>query len=410
MGGFVFDAHCGDETVTAEKAPSKPPTNTRNTHYVPTPLAFIYIMKHFPHIIPDLPEEFITDRAESNSLSKALLIIQVGWFCMNCASRLIQQLPLSLLEVSTAAHSFCTLLTYFVWWSKPLNVAEGTTMKGKEAREVHALLMCSKMEYAEALRMAQRMAAGNSLMTTNKNEQGQIALAANALRHLLPIPESPPPEKPFHHHTWMSAPGSFRPESQPNFGYQWISVAVAPILYGLVHFLGWRGSFPTPPERLLWQASSVVVTFSGLLWVSLSLLAQAYFDQLKNYWARLILGVVFVILVIAVIPLAYILASGFLVIESFGSYSFWILLHISLRLGQIIGLTSHEWATWVRPSINVAQFVSRTDHAIKDLESSKVWCVDQRLGIMNGMHMTDQLYPRTCDIGSSIIETSEIHQ
>lgn len=154
-------------------------------------------------------------------------------------------------------------------------------------------------------------------MATNRNEQGQIALAANALRHLLPTPEAPPLEKAFHHHTWMSAPGSFRPESQPNTGYQWISVAVAPIFYGLVHFLGWGGRFPTRAERLLWRTSSVIVTFSGLLWVSLSLLAHAHFGQLKNYWARFILGIAFVLLVLGVIPLAYVLASCFLIIESF---------------------------------------------------------------------------------------------
>jgi len=87
-------------------------------------------MKHFPHIIPDIPEEYITDRAESGRLSKALLTVQVEWFCMNCASRLIKHLPLSLLKVSTAAHGFCTLLTFFVRWSKPLNIAEGTIIKG----------------------------------------------------------------------------------------------------------------------------------------------------------------------------------------------------------------------------------------------------------------------------------------
>ena len=206
-------------------------------------------------------------------------------------------------------------------------------MKGKEAREVHALLTCSKMEYVEALRMAQRMAAGDTLMATNRNEQGQIALAANALRHLLPISEASPPEKPFHHHTWMSAPGSFRPESQPNIGYQWISVAVAPILYGTVHFLGWDGNFPTPLERLVWHASSVVVTFSGLLWISLSFLAHGYFDQLKNYWARFILGVVFVLLVLAVIPLAYVIASGFLVIES-------------IRQLFFLDLAAYQLASW----------------------------------------------------------------
>jgi hypothetical protein len=91
--------------------------------------SFVYIMKHFPEIIPDIPEESITG---SSNLRKALLIVQVGWFCTNCASRLIQRLPLSLLEVSKAAHAFCALLVYFVWWSKPLNIAEGGTIRGEK--------------------------------------------------------------------------------------------------------------------------------------------------------------------------------------------------------------------------------------------------------------------------------------
>ncbi len=60
-------------------------------------------------IIPKLqvPLTSITDRSKSNSLGKALLTVQVVWFCLNCASRLAQRLPLSLLEVSTLAHGVC---------------------------------------------------------------------------------------------------------------------------------------------------------------------------------------------------------------------------------------------------------------------------------------------------------------
>jgi hypothetical protein len=150
-------------------------------------------MEYFPHIITDITEESIIDRAESSSLSKALLIVQVGWFCTNCASRLFQRLPLSLLEVSTAAHAFCTLLTYFVWWSKPANVAGPTIMREKEVREVHALLMCSQSEYNEALEMARKMAAEGSSTATGTSSSKKIVLAANALQHLLPNPERPPP-------------------------------------------------------------------------------------------------------------------------------------------------------------------------------------------------------------------------
>src|SRR5258708_16588747 len=142
MGGFAFYTFDGDASVTVEESLFELSTNPQYIVCAPGHEACIYILKHFPDIFTDIPEESIIQRAKSSSLSKALLIVQVGWFCTNCASRLIQRLPLSLLEITTAAHAFCTLLTYFVWWSKPMNVMAPTIMKGK-AREVHALLTCS---------------------------------------------------------------------------------------------------------------------------------------------------------------------------------------------------------------------------------------------------------------------------
>lgn len=288
-------------------------------------------MKYFPHIIPDISDESITDRAESSDLSKALLIVQIGWFCTNCAARLLQRLPLSLLEVSTISHALCTFLTYFVWWSKPLNIAEGTTMRGKEAREVHALLMCSTEEYSEALGMAQRMAAGDrkpvkrrtvrgSRRRTNSINTGKTTLAADALKNLLPIQEAPP-QTPFRNHSGMSAPGSIKSKSHPGALYDYIAIALSPILYGLVHFLVWSDKFPTPLEHLFWRISSVVVTCSGLVWVLLAFSLR----ELEGSYAKLESGcakfmtltvLIPVGLLVQTMPIAYIVASGFLVIES----------------------------------------------------------------------------------------------
>ena len=312
MGGFVFEVPRNNEVFTAKESPSKPSTNTHNIREIPAPSAFIYIMKHFPNIIPDIPEESITDRAESNSLSKALLFVQIGWFCTNCASRVIQRLPLSLLEVSTAAHSLSTLLTYLIWWSKPLSIAEGTIMSGKETQEVHALLMCSEGEYHEALRMAETMAAGESLMAAN-NEEGRLVLAANALRHLLPNPERPP-TRPFRNHFELWIPGSFPPQLFPDRFYEWIVIAISPILYGLVHFLAWSGHFPTSLERLLWRVSSVVVTCSGFVAFSSGFTTKYIFKLVDNRWKMFLLPIPLMLL--CMVPLSYMLSSGFLIVES----------------------------------------------------------------------------------------------
>jgi hypothetical protein len=264
MGGFALNTPTSIEAGIS-------PTLSSTRRDVLNLQGFLYIMKYFPDIIPDISEESITDRAESSPLSKALLIVQVGWFCANSVSRFIQNLPLSLLEVSTAAHSFCTLLTYFVWWSKPQNIAEATPIRGRRAKEVHALLTCSDEEYSKALCMVRRMAVGDFSMPRNNCEHGRIGLAANALRHLLPTPDEPRPKAPFFSSFLFSSPGSLRCYLlEPNM-YEAIPMVISPLLYGLPHFLGWNQLFPTPLERQIWRISTCVVTGSGIFFISILL-------------------------------------------------------------------------------------------------------------------------------------------
>ena len=313
MGGFAFYASYNDDTP---KSLFEISTNPRCTIDVPKFDTLIYIMEHFPNIITSIPEEDILDRAASSSLSKAILIAQVAWFCTNCASRLSQLLPLSLFEVSTAAHASCTLLTYFVWWSKPMNVAMPTLLREKEAREVYALLKCSASEYEQALEMARERAAGGSSMPTGPHSSEKLVLAAGALQHLLPTPKRPPRSSNFHSRGRMLAPGTSNNRLHNTEFLQRISVAIAPILYGLVHLLAWSDQFPTPLEQQLWHVSSFVVTCSGLVEVFFMVLSDKWLD--KRY--RILDGIVIVLML--VVPLAHVLASGFLIVESVRQLSF----------------------------------------------------------------------------------------
>ena len=310
MGGFAF---YGPDASAVEETPFDIAGNPRRTVDVPKWDTLLYIMRNFPHIITHISEEDILDRAESNSLCKAILIVQVGWFCANCISRVVQGLPLSLLEVSTAAHACCTLLTYFVWWWKPMNVPAPTLLREKEAREVYALLKCSDFEYDKALEMARKRAEGDPSEPTEPYESSRITLAANALQHLLPTPERPPLsgfEKP----GIMLIPGNFRNKSpMENFSVS-TTTAISPILYGLVHFLAWNDQFPTPMERVLWCLSSFVVTVSGLVCISV-LWAVKLLEQVFNFGHRVQALVFYVALI--VIPSVHLLASGFLIAESF---------------------------------------------------------------------------------------------
>lgn len=106
MGGYAFEF---SEIESKGKEPFLPVTARRMTI---TPEGIRFILTHEPDLIPDIPVEAIEDRSNTDSLSKTILLVQVVWFCVSCVSRGIQNLPLSLLEVSTVAHAICTLFTY----------------------------------------------------------------------------------------------------------------------------------------------------------------------------------------------------------------------------------------------------------------------------------------------------------
>lgn len=108
------------------------------------PEGLIYLMEHAPELMPDIPTAQIADRSKSGLLGAALLFFQIISFCVTCIARRSQHLPMSLLEVTTLAHSLCVLAAYALWWRKPFNISEPTLIAGDKARELCALLfMCT---------------------------------------------------------------------------------------------------------------------------------------------------------------------------------------------------------------------------------------------------------------------------
>ncbi|KLO11468.1 hypothetical protein SCHPADRAFT_942033 [Schizopora paradoxa] len=142
MGGFVFDFL--DEEGQLDGPTFLPPGQTRMCI---SASGVQFLLRHDPDLIPDISEYSITERSKGSSFAKAVLVAQLAWFCANCISRLAQHLPLSLLEIATVAHGLCGMITYALWWSKPLNVADPTPIRGKRAREACALMQVCSMKH-----------------------------------------------------------------------------------------------------------------------------------------------------------------------------------------------------------------------------------------------------------------------
>ena len=90
-------------------------------------------------LLPFLSKDEIWDKSKANSLAKAIVCIQAVWFCAQVVGRLVQGMPISLLELNTFAHALCALLVYLLWWNKPLDIQEPTVInvgKSDAARNV----------------------------------------------------------------------------------------------------------------------------------------------------------------------------------------------------------------------------------------------------------------------------------
>ena len=129
MGGFVFET----------SSPILPfPSRFKLTRE-----GAIFLIKYAPELLSDLSEASILNRSRSDGFGKAILILQLLYFCISCISRWAQSLPVTLLEVSTFAHAICAIATCCVWWKKPFDVAEPTVISGVHADEVVAYFLLS---------------------------------------------------------------------------------------------------------------------------------------------------------------------------------------------------------------------------------------------------------------------------
>jgi hypothetical protein len=129
MGGMVFE----------DKSPEDQQFMPGNRTCYPITLDMIeWMAESFPDLVPDISREYIEDKSKSDWLAKGLTCWQAGYFCIQCAYRLSQQLSITLLELNVFAHAICALLLFLVWWDKPRDVLVPTGISSEEALDVCA--------------------------------------------------------------------------------------------------------------------------------------------------------------------------------------------------------------------------------------------------------------------------------
>ena len=95
--------------------------------------------------IPVITEGDIRDKSKADDFAKGFVCIQALWFCAQVLTRILQQLPVSLLELNTFAHCLCAFLIYCFWWSKPLDITEPATIPTQQSERTRCL--CARASF-----------------------------------------------------------------------------------------------------------------------------------------------------------------------------------------------------------------------------------------------------------------------
>lgn len=102
----AFYADSGGFTLQAKDSVSFPIT-AKQVHY---------LLESKVILMPSISKAEIWDKSKADRFAKFIACFQAGWLVLQVAARAAQNLPVTLLELSTVALVSCTAATFFFWF------------------------------------------------------------------------------------------------------------------------------------------------------------------------------------------------------------------------------------------------------------------------------------------------------
>ncbi|KAI9508289.1 hypothetical protein F5148DRAFT_979998 [Russula earlei] len=218
---------------------------------------------------PRIAKEEIEDKSKGDFISKALVVLQTGWFVTQCIARAVQGLSITELELVTVAFAGLNFVMYLLWWDKPLNVQRGVRVYKK--RNTEQPLDDGNIE-------------ANSVGFWGAIGHGFCSLPTAIVRGPFAGDDIPwivrvvawPFMKPFvifwgelkecenskRINTFYPCKQFIQPGTGTYRGmlFTGFIVTSAGLAFGGIHCIGWSFAFPSGVERKFWRVTSVSIT------------------------------------------------------------------------------------------------------------------------------------------------------
>ncbi|KAL6898400.1 hypothetical protein GGI43DRAFT_428561 [Trichoderma evansii] len=242
MGGFVIEKNDYEHWVRGEY----------NMHHLSGRDILILRKKRYIEKLPNITERELKDRVKSDSLVKAISIIQIIWSAAQILVRTVRRLSICPLELTVLAFALCAIAIYLLYWYKPKSIGISTTIIRKKLySEIQDIL---KQARVTGVDITQTEKSDNPV-----NESAETkTLKAYTMANLL-LPGSSLLEE--------GAPmriDAIRKGPEFDDSIFW-TLFVGMVLFGAIHIGAWNFEFPTKTELYLWRYSAIYSTSSAFI-------------------------------------------------------------------------------------------------------------------------------------------------
>lgn len=160
--------------------------------------------------ITHLPtKDEIQDRSKSDILAKAIVAIQILYFCASCLTRAARHLPITLFELGTLGFAACSLISYGLLFHKP--------------RSVNTPLVLARFEGEVDPRLETILSRNGALKRISNFDRPNNIHLAKILGIETPV----------------------------------ILGLLMAVVMGAIHLAGWNFAFPTTIDKWLWRMNSI---------------------------------------------------------------------------------------------------------------------------------------------------------
>ncbi|KAN0113223.1 hypothetical protein V8E51_006174 [Hyaloscypha variabilis] len=259
-------------------------------------------------LLPKLPYitvEEINDKSKSDSLVRAITVVQIVWMVIQVIARAFRSLAISQLEIAVVAFATCAVIIYGINWEKPKGVqAPITIISYPGAFPKDTMEIVERDRNGDSGFFATLIFLGECLFSCLRIE------SENSLTSKWPLGK-PIPNIYNRDVSWLElgqSEGDFIISQNDIFG-----LFLGTAIFGAVHIAAWNFVFPTPVESLLWKIASLLCTTISLVYGALMVLAVSV-----NFRGWEVVPLVLIFL----FPVMYVVCRTFLVVEIFRSLCF----------------------------------------------------------------------------------------